>query len=87
MEKKEFRVMIKYCFLKGRNTVVSKNWLDGEFLDTAPPTISTIKYWYVKFKRSGMSTEDGEHSGRPKEVVTDENIKKKSTKLLKVAVM
>ena len=80
MEKKEYRVMIKYCFLKGRNTVEAKNWLDDEFSDTAPPK-STIKYWYAKFKRGAMSTEDGEHSGRLKEVVTDENIKK-STKLL-----
>lgn len=75
MEKKEFRVLIKYCFLKGKNTVEAKTWLDNEFPDSAPGK-STIIDWYAKFKRGEMSTEDGERSGRPKEVVTDENIKK-----------
>ncbi|KAF7263203.1 hypothetical protein GWI33_003507 [Rhynchophorus ferrugineus] len=45
------------------------------FSNTAPEK-STIKDWYAKFRRSEMSTEDGERSGRPKEVVTEENIKK-----------
>lgn len=75
MDKKEFRVLIKYCFLKGKNTVEAKTWLDNEFPDTAPGK-STIKDWYAKFRRGEMSTEDGERSGRPKEAVTDENIKK-----------
>ena len=75
MEKKEFRVLIKYCFLKGKNTVEAKTWLDNEFPDSAPGK-STIIDWYAKFKHGEMSTEDGERSGRPKEVVTDENIKK-----------
>ncbi|KAF7266620.1 hypothetical protein GWI33_020120 [Rhynchophorus ferrugineus] len=52
MDEKEFRVLVKYWFLKEKNTVETKTWLDAE--------------------RSEMSTEDGE---RPKEVVTDENIK------------
>ncbi|KAF7277765.1 hypothetical protein GWI33_009187 [Rhynchophorus ferrugineus] len=34
MNKKEFRVLIKYCCLKGNNIVEAKNWL--EFADTAP---------------------------------------------------
>ena len=75
MEKKEFRVSIKYCFLKGKNTVEAKTWLDNEFPDSAPGK-STIIDWYAKFKRGEMSTEDGERSGNPKEVVIDENIKK-----------
>ncbi|KAF7262961.1 hypothetical protein GWI33_003794, partial [Rhynchophorus ferrugineus] len=36
MDKKEFPVLIKYCFLKGKNTVEAKIWLDAEFPDTAP---------------------------------------------------
>ncbi|KAF7279516.1 hypothetical protein GWI33_007098 [Rhynchophorus ferrugineus] len=76
MDKKEFRVLIKYFFLKEKNTVEAKTWLDAEFPDTAPGK-STIKDWYAKFRRGEMSTEDGERSGRPKkEVVTDENILK-----------
>ncbi|KAF7282989.1 hypothetical protein GWI33_001622 [Rhynchophorus ferrugineus] len=54
MDKKEFRVMIKYCFLKGKNTAVTKTWLDAEFPDTAPGK-STIKDWYVNFRCGEMS--------------------------------
>ncbi|KAF7284833.1 hypothetical protein GWI33_021589 [Rhynchophorus ferrugineus] len=75
MDKKEFRVLIKYCFLKGNNAVETKYWLDAEFLDTAPGK-STIKDWYAMFRGGEMSTEDGERSERPREVVTDENILK-----------
>ncbi|KAF7277448.1 hypothetical protein GWI33_007268 [Rhynchophorus ferrugineus] len=78
MDKKKFRVLIKYCFLKGKNTVKAKTWLDADFLDTARGK-STIKHSYTKLRCGEMNTEGGEHSGRPKEVVTDENIKK-STK-------
>ncbi|KAF7286936.1 hypothetical protein GWI33_003201 [Rhynchophorus ferrugineus] len=65
MDKKQFCLLIKYCFLKGKNTVEAETWLDAEFPDAAPgkPT----KYWYAKFRRDEMSTEDGERSGRPKE--------------------
>ncbi|KAF7274313.1 hypothetical protein GWI33_013019 [Rhynchophorus ferrugineus] len=42
MDKKKFRVLIKYCFLKGKNTVEAKTWLDVEFPDTTPGK-STIK--------------------------------------------
>lgn len=58
-----------------KNTVEAKAWLDKHYLDSSPGK-STIEKWYGKFKRGEMSTEDGERSGRPKEVVTDENIKK-----------
>ncbi|KAF7269991.1 hypothetical protein GWI33_017014 [Rhynchophorus ferrugineus] len=75
MDKKEFRVLIKYCFLKGKSTVEAKTWLDAEVPDTAPGK-STIKDWYAKFRHGEMSTENGEHSEGPKEVVTDENILK-----------
>ena len=73
MDKKEFHVLIKYCFWKGKNTVAAKTWLVNEFPGTAPGK-STFKYWYAKFSRDEMSTEDGERSERPKEVITDENI-------------
>ncbi|KAF7280496.1 hypothetical protein GWI33_005835 [Rhynchophorus ferrugineus] len=74
MDIKEFRVLIKYCFLKGKNTVEAKKWLDADFLDTAQGK-STIRDWYFKFRYGEMSTEDGERSGHPKAVVTDENKK------------
>ncbi|KAF7271265.1 hypothetical protein GWI33_015847 [Rhynchophorus ferrugineus] len=31
MDKIEFRILIKYCFLKGKNTVEAKTWLDVDF--------------------------------------------------------
>ncbi|XP_039949755.1 uncharacterized protein LOC120767651 [Bactrocera tryoni] len=37
--------------------------------------LSIIKDWYAKFGRGEINTENVEHSGRPKEVVTEENIK------------
>ncbi|KAF7274318.1 hypothetical protein GWI33_013014 [Rhynchophorus ferrugineus] len=75
MAKKEFRVLIKYCFLKGKNIVEARTWLDAEFPDTVPGK-SAIKYWYAKFRRGEMSAEYGERSGRPKEVITPGNVKK-----------
>ncbi|KAF7277449.1 hypothetical protein GWI33_007266, partial [Rhynchophorus ferrugineus] len=42
MDKKEFRESIKYYFLKGKNTVEAKTWLDAEFPVTTPEK-STLK--------------------------------------------
>ena len=75
MEKDEFRVLIKYCFLKGKNTVQTKSWLDQEFPDSSPST-GTVEYWFRQFRTGRASTSDAERTGRPKEVVTPENIKK-----------
>ncbi|KAF7283698.1 hypothetical protein GWI33_023194 [Rhynchophorus ferrugineus] len=68
MDKKEFRVRIKYCLLKGNNTVEAKTCLDAEFRDIVPGK-STIKDWYAKFRRGKMGTEDGERNGYPKETI------------------
>ena len=75
MDKKEFRVLIKHCFLAKKNTVETKVWLDKHYSDFAPAK-STVEKWFAKFKRGEMTTEDDARSGRPKEAVTDENIKK-----------
>ena len=65
MNKKEFRVLIKHCFLMGKNTVEAEQWLDQRYGDSAPRK-STIIDWYAEFKRSG----------RPKSAVAPENITK-----------
>ncbi|KAF7279429.1 hypothetical protein GWI33_007247 [Rhynchophorus ferrugineus] len=75
MDKKKFRVLIRYCFFKGKHTVEEKIWLDSGFPDIAPGK-STIKDWYANFRRGEVSTKIGECSGRPKGVVIDENFKK-----------
>lgn len=68
MEKSEFRVLFKHCFLMGKNTVQAKAWLDKCYPDSAPPK-STIEYWFAEFRRGRTSTDDAERSGRPKEAV------------------
>ena len=73
--KKEFRVLIKHCFLIGKNTVGVKQWLDKRYGDSAPEK-STIIDWYSEFKRGRTNADDAERSGRPKSAVVPENIKK-----------
>ena len=47
MEKSEFRVLIKHCFLIGKNTVQAK---DKCYSDSAPSE-TMVKIWYAYFKR------------------------------------
>ena len=75
MDKKEFQVLIKHCFLMGQNTVEAKQWLDKRYGNSAPGK-STIIDWYAEFKRSRTNTDDAERPGRPKLVVVPENITK-----------
>ena len=65
MDKKEFRVLIKHCFLMGKNTVEAKKWLDKRYGDSEPGK-STIINWYAEFKRGRTNTDDAERSGSPK---------------------
>lgn len=75
MEKNEFRVLMKHFFFMGKSAADTKKWLDECYADSAPAE-ATIRKWFAKFRTGHMSTEDDERSGRPKEAVTDENIKK-----------
>jgi len=75
MDSKEFRVLMKHCFFMKKNAADAKKWLDKCYPDSAPGE-ATIRKWFAKFRTGHMSTEDDERSGRPKEAVTDENIKK-----------
>lgn len=75
MDKKEFRVLMKHYFLMKKSAADTKKWLDECYPDSAPGE-ATIRKWFAKFRTGHMSTEDDERSGRPKEAVTDENIKK-----------
>jgi hypothetical protein len=65
----------KRCFLAEKYTVEAKAWLHKLYLDTAPLK-STVEKWFAKFKRGEMSIDDDPCSGRPKEAVSDKNIKK-----------
>ena len=75
MDKKEFRVLIKHCFLMTKNTVDAKQWLDKRYGNSAPGK-STIIDWYAEFKRSRINTDNAERSGRSKSAVVPENTKK-----------
>ena len=74
MGKSEFCVLIKHCFLMGKNTVRAKQWLDKCYLNsTALETM--VKRWYTDFKRGHTDTNDAEHSGCSKLAVVPENTK------------
>lgn len=75
MEKSEFRVLIKHCFLMGKNTVQTKTWLDKCYGESAPSK-GMVEKWIAEFKCGRASTSDAERSGRPKEVTTEEMIEK-----------
>ena len=75
MEKSEFRVLIKHCFLMGKNTVQAKQWLDKCYSDSAPSK-TTVKRWYADFKDGRTDTNDAERSGRPNSSVVPENTKR-----------
>ena len=75
MDKNEFRVLIKHCFLMKKNTVQTKQWLDKYYPGFAPAQ-SNIIYWFAEFKRGRTTTNDSKRSGRPNEAITPENIKK-----------
>ena len=50
MDKQAFRVLIKHCFLMGKNTVEAKQWRHKRLSDSAPGKSTTID-WYAEFKR------------------------------------
>ena len=75
MEKTEFRVLIKHCFLMGKNTAQAQQWLEKCYPDSAPSK-TTICRWYADFKRGRTDTNDAERSGCPNEAVITVNMKK-----------
>lgn len=75
MEKSEFRALIKHYYLKGKTAKETKEKLDKHYGESAPSDYM-VKYWIAEFKRGRTSTATIPSTGRPKEVVTEENIKK-----------
>lgn len=74
MEKSEFRVLIKHCFLMGKNTIQTKQWLDKCYEESSPSR-QMVQKWIGEFKHGRTSTNDSERSGRPKEVTIPKYIK------------
>lgn len=75
MEKTEFRILIKHCYLMGKNTVQTKKWLDKCYPDAAPSR-QMVERWIAEFKRGRTNTDDAERSGRPNSVVVPGTIEK-----------
>ena len=57
MDSKEFRVLIKHCFLMGENTTQAKEWVNKCY-GTSSPSYTTVKKWYAEFKRDRTFTDN-----------------------------
>ena len=75
MEKSEFRVLIKHCFLRAKNTVQAKKWLEKYFLGSAP-TRQMVEKWFADFRCGRTNSDDAERSGRPNLAAVLDDIKK-----------
>ena len=75
MEKSEFCVFIKHCFLIWKNTVQAKQWLDKYYLDSALSE-TMVKRRYADFKCTCTDLNDAECLGCPNSAVFPENTKK-----------
>ena len=76
IEKSEFHVLIKHCFLMEKKYCSSKAMaFDKCYLNSAPSE-TMVKMWYTDFNRGGINTNDAECSGCPNSAVVVENTKK-----------
>jgi len=75
MEQKEFRVLIKHCFLMGKNATRTQEWLEKCYVACAPSK-TTICRWFRELKCDRTSTDNAPRPRRPNEAVTSENAKK-----------
>jgi len=74
MEKQEYRILIKHCFLMGKTSEQSLQWLQKCYPISAPSR-TTVYRWFSEFKMGRTSTEDAPRSGRPKEATNAEIVK------------
>ena len=75
MEKSEFCVLIKHCFLMGKNTVQAKQWLD-KYYSISAPSEKMVKSWYADLKCGCTDINDAKCSGHPNSAVVLENNRK-----------
>lgn len=81
MEKVEYRSVIKFLHLKGKNNAEIKAELDGAYGESAP-SLATVKFWKAEFVRGRTSVFDDDRPGRSNEVTTPETINKIHDKIL-----
>lgn len=75
MEKLQYRSVIRFLFLEGKSCDEIKKRLDKVYMDSSP-SMTTVRFWFDEFKRGRQSVLDEDRPGRPKDVKTQENIKK-----------
>lgn len=75
MEKKEFRVLIKHYFLRGKSITETEEKLRKYYGDSAP-SHGMVHKWFTEFRCGRTNTTDAERSGRPAEITTEEMINK-----------
>ncbi|GFU41928.1 histone-lysine N-methyltransferase SETMAR [Trichonephila clavipes] len=75
MDKIEYRVIVKYLFLKGNAPTQIKVELDSVYGDSTP-SFTSVKVWAAEFKRGRKSLGDDKRSGRLNTATTDETIAK-----------
>jgi histone-lysine N-methyltransferase SETMAR len=75
MEIHENRAVIKYFHLKGLSASEIIAEMNNSLGESAPSKTMVYK-WIAEFKRGNLSTNDGQRTGRPKEVKTEEMIDK-----------
>ena len=75
MDPREFRLVMKHYFFKGKTTQETKSELEKYYGESAPST-RTVYKWFGYFHSGHMSTNNADHSGRPAEVTTVENTDK-----------
>ena len=70
-----FRVMMFYDFKRGLTFAESHENLTKAFGDGAI-SLNTVRRWYDEFHHGRASFEDDPRSGRPREMVTPENVER-----------
>ena len=75
IEKEQYRSVIRFLFLDGRKRKEIKAKFDAVYGDLSP-SMTTVRYWFNKFKRGRSSVFGEERPGRLADVVTAEIIKK-----------
>lgn len=72
MDQKEICVLIKHCFLKGKNEVQTEAFFKKYYKESAP-SAATIRYWFAEFKLGHFNIKDGKRAGIPDEAVTSKS--------------
>ncbi|XP_045500072.1 histone-lysine N-methyltransferase SETMAR-like [Colias croceus] len=75
MEKEQYRSVIRFLFLDGKERIEIKGRLDAMYGDSFP-SIATVKNWFNEFASGRTSVFDEPRPGAPKTAATEENIKK-----------